>query len=163
MITNEIYTRYHYYTKEELQKSLIGACRWGNLDLVKYFLTNDDISNHLNIHMDEDNALRTALCSQNLDIVRFLCTSSKLKEHAHIYHDNNIILETIIQTQNIEILKFFIFEMNMDKIFLNIDDFKHINSDYYEIASKLFETRDIMMDLKEKLVTNNAKSKSSKL
>ena len=94
---------YKDLTSIQLNDELLNACQKGNLeivkyiltnpDFVKYILTNPDLKKYSNIN-DKNNKVRDALiCScikGHLAIVKYLLTSPDLKEHVNVNDKDNI-------------------------------------------------------------------------
>jgi ankyrin repeat protein len=160
MPINEIYRTHHYDNPKDLKKSLDIACRNGNFDLVKYLLTNDELSKHLNSLNNLHYALRVASSRGHLNVMKFLLTSSELKENPDINSNINHIFSDIITNGNMEILKFLIFDLKIERTEIVNNYFKN-HPDKLPIS--WFELRDLNQELIQNLDTNNSQQKKPKL
>jgi ankyrin repeat protein len=97
-------------TKENLQAKLDVllhvACDEGNLDLVKYVLTSDEIEKHAIITSEGNKALINACSQGHLEIVKYLLTSNDLKKHANINAQDGKVLDYACFKGHLEVVRF---------------------------------------------------------
>ncbi len=161
------------------------ACVSGDLEEVKYYLTNPRLLFHANIH--EINPLRHACQFGYLDIVQYLLTSPELKEHACASNEEEIFLYSAVYNKQLSVVKYLlespdltikpnihvdndmIFNdcaknKNYDMIHYFIFDFniektdaisKHLERNPDNKISSLFEMRELNKNLTESLEFNN--------
>lgn len=97
-------------TKENLQAKLDVllhiACDEGDLEMVKYVLTSDEIEKHANISLEGNKALINACAKGHLEIVKYLLTSPELKKHANINVQNGKALDYACFKGHLEVVKY---------------------------------------------------------
>lgn len=80
---NDLYEEYKYLNQDELNKSLLLACKYGWLNKVKYLLTSPDLSNHADINTKYVNIhsypIIFAAKEGYLDIVKYLIDEPSLE------------------------------------------------------------------------------------
>ena len=67
----------------EINKVFIKSCQAGELDSVRYLLTDKDLQYKAEIHDNNEYALRFACSNGRIDIVRYLLTSEEISDHAN--------------------------------------------------------------------------------
>jgi ankyrin repeat protein len=84
----ELYEAYKDLHQDELNKSLLQACKHGWLDKVKYLLTSPELSNHADINVKYMNIhsypFISAAKEGHLDIVKYLINDDSLKDKLDI-------------------------------------------------------------------------------
>lgn len=85
------------------------ACKKGYLEVVRYVLTSEELTEHCDIHSQVDLGFRKACEFGQLSIVQYLTTSSELKEHANVYAKDNIALTLAKTNGNQELQKYLLY------------------------------------------------------
>ena len=139
------------------------ACRYGNLEVVKYLLTSDELKEHANIHADNDYGFRGACENGHLEIVKYLLTSPELKEHADIHVRNDEGFKNACEQGHLEVIKCLIIDMNIDKT-KHIEKYLNKKTDNKTVqqAIELFNTKDLYQKLNENIKDNKEKVKKVK-
>ena len=89
MINQELKEKYKKLNQKELNNQFIDACAQGQLEIIKYLLTSAELTEHADIHAENDLGFRSACLEGRLELVKYLLTSPDLKEHADIHADND--------------------------------------------------------------------------
>ncbi len=76
---------YSKLTEEEINSEFIKACKGGDLDLVNFLLTSDELPIKADINFNEDEGFRGCCKNGFLEIAKFLLTDPKLKKSANIH------------------------------------------------------------------------------
>jgi ankyrin repeat protein len=87
----ELYTKYKDYSQEDLSEEVVKSCEQGNLELIKYLLTSDDLEQNALITYFEGAALLRAVGYNQLEVVRYLLNHTDLvkdEEEFKIYLKN---------------------------------------------------------------------------
>jgi ankyrin repeat protein len=101
-----LYNQYKNFGIIDLQSEFSQACRQGELDKIKFFLTNTQLSKNVDVHYNEDDALHGACSNGHLAVVDYLLTSPELKEHADIHACLDWALSTAARAGNLDIVKY---------------------------------------------------------
>lgn len=165
---------YKDLTPIQLNKQLMLACTGGDLDKIKYLLTDIDISSSVNINVKnnmDDNVLILATWKGKLKVIKYLLTSPDLKEHADINHKNKHgynVLMMACEYEQVDIIQFLIMDMKIEidaltKVWL--EGKNNINKNYSSVL-KVIESRDLNNKLNDGLPyadNNNKKVKGNKI
>lgn len=92
----------HYKNDWILQE----ACYNGNLDLVKFLLTSEDLKEKANIHAEGDSPLLHACKERKYDVLVFLLASEDLKEKADIHAQEDYVFELAVKNDDSDIVRF---------------------------------------------------------
>jgi ankyrin repeat protein len=81
--------KYLSFGMKGLNKRFKMACLSGQLSIIHYMLTSDELKENVDIHYADDLAFRMACKKGYFEVVQYLVESPELKEHAniHIYKD----------------------------------------------------------------------------
>jgi ankyrin repeat protein len=90
------YDKFKDLSQEELNKSLCEACKFNDLDEVKYLLTSSELKEHADITNNDNAPLIIACMCGHTKIAEYLLTSPDLKKHADIHADNDSSLNYAI-------------------------------------------------------------------
>lgn len=82
------------------------ACATGNLDIVRYALTSPELTEHADIHYDQDDGLYNASVNGHLEIVQYLLTSPELSEHANIHANEYYAFRSASRKNHLNILTY---------------------------------------------------------
>jgi hypothetical protein len=92
--------------KDELNSLLLQHCIYGELNNIKYLLTEGLVD----IHSSHDSALKAACIFRHLDVVKYLLTSTDVKEHA----DATEIFKNLCEANDTDIItQYLIFDFNI--------------------------------------------------
>ena len=155
---------YKKYNKEQLNDEFIDACRKGQLDVVKYLLASDELTEHADIHASNDEGFVCACRYGHLEIVKYLLTSAELTELVDIHARNDEGFRSACAQGHLEVVKCLIIDMNIEKTnyietYLNENKYKK----YVQQAIELFNTRDLHHQLNENIKDNKEKVKKVKI
>lgn len=89
-----------------LTKGFEYVCYNGHLDVVKFLLTSNKLTQNADIHHDDDYAVTLGSFCGHLDLVRYLLTSKDLKEHANIHARENSPLIWAAQNKQLEVVQY---------------------------------------------------------
>ena len=78
----------------------------GQLDVVKFLLTSNNLAKNADIHHSDDYALTLSAYNGHLDVVRYLLTSPKLKKHANIHARENSSLRWASQANQLSVIQY---------------------------------------------------------
>ena len=164
MINQELKQKYKKLNKEELNDQFIDACENGQLEVVKYLLTSPELTEHADIHTENDLGFRLACEEGRLEVVKYLLASDELTEHAKIHARNDEGFIWACRSGHLEVIKYLIIDMNIDKT-IQIEKYLNENKDkkYVQQAIELFNIRDLHHQLKENIKDNKEKVKKVKI
>ncbi len=133
---------------------LLKACYYGNINVVKFLLESEILSERININTNNDSAIVYACMGKHEDVVAYLLTSPTLKTHSSISANNSMPFIFLSENNMIEILKYFILnkKINKDEHIINYLNKKD------SVAKKMFEKREAMESLNVLLKINNEKN-----
>ena len=86
MSNPEFYEKLKNSNEKELNQVLISACYDGNLEVVQYVLTSEDLSEHANIHYNRDNPFYWILFKGHVDIIEYLVNDFNIEKTTLIEH-----------------------------------------------------------------------------
>jgi hypothetical protein len=104
-----------YIEQDNLDKSLIEACKVGDLAKVKYLLTSDELSQHADISCINNRPLFMACAWEHKNIIDYLLFSPELKKHADVHDNKDIIFNYLLESRKDNILQYLILDMNVQK------------------------------------------------
>jgi len=162
--------QYQNLTQYDLDKCLIEACELGDIKLVKYLLTSNELSNHADIntfsHGENGLPLRNAFYKKNWNLAKYLLTSPELNIHADIHIASDDIFKSAFYTKNIDVLECLVFDYNIKRnhIINNILDASKKKDNGYmaEHVEKLFSIRQINKELNNELINTDKAISNSK-
>lgn len=94
-----------------LHKALIKACECGQLEIIKYLFVNYD----LNIHYNNDLAIRRAASNNHLNIVKYLLEDDSLKEKANPSSMDDDLSICAIMQENKELIEYLYNDYRMEE------------------------------------------------
>lgn len=155
----------------KLSKKFLDACRSGNLEMVKYLLTSNNLENKPNINYTNEydkSALILACRYGNIRVVEYLLTSLELKEHSNLYYKNKNDWNALMYAfdcQNFEIIKYLLIDMNMkvDENTINWIQNNYNDKENYETFLKIIGSKNLYNKLNEKIDNNEIIIKRVKL
>lgn len=106
MLSNK--KQYQKYSQKLLDEELIKAAFLGDVDVVDYLLTSDELSIHADIHTrndDYDAVFQVACEHGNMPLVRYLLTSPKLT-HSIVLGQNKTAIIRACQYGHINVLQY---------------------------------------------------------
>ena len=106
MINQELKQKYKKLNKEELNDQFIDACENGRLEVVKYLLTSPELTEHADIHTENDLGFRLACEEGRLEVVKYLLASDELTEHADIHAENDRGFRSACYKGRLEVVKY---------------------------------------------------------
>ena len=128
-------------------KGLKYAAMYGNLNIIKYLLTSDELSTHSTLLYEKDTicALGYACEYNQLEIVKYLLTSSELKKPSNVHHIDDYPFITSVVRGNLDVIKYLIFDYKIKQTKI-IYEFLKYQEDLYlnDIKSNvlaMFESR----------------------
>lgn len=77
----EIYNKFKDLDQKDLDKEFVEACKYGNLEIVKYLLTSPELKKHANLYASDDSGFKNACHNGHLDIIEYIITSDELKDY----------------------------------------------------------------------------------
>lgn len=98
--------KYKKYAISRLEKEFKTACRYGDLELVEFFLFSSELPTNVNPFVDNCAGLRWACGNDQLEIVKFFLESPKLKQHAKVNINSDEPFRRAAENGNIEIVKY---------------------------------------------------------
>lgn len=100
----------HYPVKNEIQiNSLFHyATEVGNIKLVQYLLTSNEIPQKANIHSNDDEALFRATFYNHVELVKYLLTSLELNTHCNVNARYGNMLNVAKEKKHYELIKYFL-------------------------------------------------------
>jgi len=150
------YVDVHYYD----DRCFRYACDSGNLEIVKYLLTSDELIEKCDINSENDYGLRIACENGDLNLAQYLLTSSDLNKHANIHANNDGVIKSAYDSGNSELINFLIFDMNIEK---TTEIIKFIE-EYAPGLNQLFDKRELHKYLLTEIVPKKVqKSNKHKL
>lgn len=160
-IDNEdfLYTQYKNFGIIDLHSEFSQASRRGELDKIKFFLTNNKLSKNVDIHYNEDDALHSACSNGHLAVVDYFLTSPDLQEHADIHACLDWALNTAAQQGELEIVKYLLTSPKLkDKSYIHADDdqafFSACSRGHLAIVDYLLHSPDLKEHANIKLYDN---------
>ena len=161
MINQELKEKYKKLNQEELNDQFIDACENGQLEVVKYLLTSAELTEHADIHAQNDSGFSWACAQGHLEVVKYLLTSPELTEHADIHAGNDEGFKWACRYGHLEVIKYLIIDMNIDKT-IHIETYLNKNQDNKCVkeAIELFKIREFNQKLNANL---EHKEKNNKL
>jgi ankyrin repeat protein len=93
------------------------ACIKGNLDLVKYLLTSNELENNADIHFENDECISLACRYGNLEVLKYLLTSPDLKSHANPHSQSSDAFRWACKNGHLNIIKYFLFDPSINDKF----------------------------------------------
>lgn len=109
--------------ESQLTQWLVTACENGDLELVRYLLTSDDLVTHANVHGQycnifheySESPLKNAVKYGSKELIDYLCTSKELVEHADILYNNDEILYTIATQEKVDMIQYLMYDINVEE------------------------------------------------
>lgn len=132
-----LYYDFTKLNKDDLSSWLDQACQEGDLSLVRYLLTSNELkikpnvhgavefTNHQGTYYDEQ-PLYYAVSNNRIEIVKYLLTSKELKEHANIRYSHDHLLVVAARHGHIEMLDFLLSGKSIDNPELTITVFSQM-------------------------------------
>lgn len=151
---------YADYSRDEIDRAFLDACRDTNLDLAHFLLTNHDLRYRADIHTYLDNAFRTACKKDNIEVVKFLLFSPRIQDHVEIHTQGDAGFRLAIAQESLNVLKYFIFDLNIQRT-VHIE--QHLKDNPNSEAIRLFELRSLNNDLNTDLPLVNVGSVDKRL
>jgi hypothetical protein len=148
---NENNKIYKNFSQDDINLEFVNACKLGNINLVNFLLTSEDLLFNADVSTDRNQGLINACLYNNLEVMKFILNSPLLKTHADIHVSNEIIFKTACLYEREEQISFLINEMKLQQNAEIIDYLKNYPNVY---AEKLFLQRDLFEELPE---SNNQK------
>ena len=105
MLTKEEKEKYKKLDQSNLDEAFINTCRAGNLDVVKYLLTSDELKEHADIHAD-DYGFVLACEYGHLELIKYLLTSNELKERTNIHTKDDCGFQSVCENGYLEVVKY---------------------------------------------------------
>lgn len=87
-------------TLDDLNSLFIKACEEGDLEKVRYVLTDPELSIHANINYVNDQGLLKTCQKKYLELAKYLVSSPELKTHAnpvHLTYDDKVMDYLVIE------------------------------------------------------------------
>ena len=84
MINEELKEKYKKLNQEELNDQFIDACENGHLEIVKYLLTSPELTEHANIHAENDSGFSWACDQGHLEVVKYLIIDMNIDKTTYI-------------------------------------------------------------------------------
>lgn len=146
--------------KDSCVDGAIYAAMSGQLDVLKYFLTELPIEFRPSVHCGQDKIFKQAILNGHLNIIQYVLTSNELSEHIDIHTDNDVGFDNALQFKHLDILKYFIFDLNIHKTpYIEESLTRYPNKD----VNSYFEMRNLNIDLTENLEVNLTANKTVKV
>ena len=160
MINTKDNNKYKTLTQKQLNKVFIDSCENGHLEVVKYLLTSPELTEHADIHAQDDLGFRLACANGHLEIVKYLLTSADLKEHANIHAQDDLGFRWACFYGHLELVKYLILDMSIEKT-KHIEDYLNKNQDNKCVkeAIELFKIREFNQKLNANLEHKEKKNK----
>jgi hypothetical protein len=144
--SNQLYIDVHYYD----DRCLRYACDKGQIEVVKYLLTSDELVEKSNINVENDYPFTVACMRGDFELVKYLCSSPELKKHSNInsnnQHGNGILIA--YEDNHMDIVRVLVFDMNINKTKCIEDYIKEQNAEGLE---QIFQTRELHKTLLSEL------------
>ena len=84
MINQELKEQYKKLNQEKLNEQFIDACQNNDLDIVQYLLTSAELTEHADIHAENDLGFRRALICGYLEVIKYLIIDMNIEKTIHI-------------------------------------------------------------------------------
>lgn len=152
MMNTKLYEGFNRLNQEQLNNELKAACFNGEFDLMKFLLTSPKLKKHANMQIMGDICLKTACMIGHLEMVKYLLSSPDLKQHANIHSADDLSFKYVCSNNNLELLKYLIFDFNID---ITNDIKAYLIAIPNEQAERLFNLREINIQLNDNLLMNN--------
>ncbi len=101
-LTSVLKLQFQNYNQEKLNDAFIVACKDGDLDIIRYLLTSDDLAKNVNINT----GFRMACEYGHLPIVKYLLTSKELKNHADIHTNDDGAYQWTCRHGDVEVVRY---------------------------------------------------------
>ncbi len=105
-LTEELKLKFQHCEQNELRFHFLNACKNGYLEIVRYLLTSPELSEHVDIHLEDDEGFRLAHKNNRLDVIRYLLASPELSEHANIHANHDDGFQLACQEGNLDVVKY---------------------------------------------------------
>lgn len=92
--------------QEKLNNALCWAADANDFNKIVYLLTSPELTEHADIHANQDEVFRTACNRGNLPLVQFLLTSTTLKERVDIHCCDDYGIVEAVSSGNIELVQY---------------------------------------------------------
>lgn len=106
MKKSPLYNQVKSASQDRINLLFLDACRNGELDKVKYFLTSPEINRYADIHVDQDAALLFATREGHYEVIEYLLNSPDLKENISIHAQGDYALIGACISGDIEMAKY---------------------------------------------------------
>ncbi len=108
-------------------------------------------------------ALQAACALGNLDSIKNFLTSPDLKEHGDLNYDNGVALEFLFMNEHLHVFEYLIFDYKLEKTKV-LERLMEIHQDAFsEKIQKMFQIRDVNVELTEELPSKNNDEKRLKI
>lgn len=134
------------------------ACAYGQLDIVKYLLTSNDISKNPDINSPNCMGFEMACKNGWLDIVKYLTSSSNLKNCIEIETIEDIGFSSCLESNCIDIIRHFIFDINIKRtevINIHLQNYPNVE------VENMFKIRDNHLKLEQEIIFNKVNSSNN--
>ena len=84
MIDQELKEKYKKLNKQKLNEQFIDACRDGHLEVVKYLLTSAELTEHADIHYQDDLGFIWACLNRRLEVIKYLIIDMNIEKTNYI-------------------------------------------------------------------------------
>ena len=84
MINQELKEKYKKLNKQKLNEQFIDACKNDDLDIVKYLLTSPELTEHADIHAQDDLGFKWACRYGHLEVVKCLIIDMNIDKKNYI-------------------------------------------------------------------------------
>lgn len=135
------------YTSENIGQELSFCCQQGWMKYVRYLLTTPTLSRKVDIHYNDDVALRVACSYGQFEVVEYLLTSPELKDHANIHFWNDYIMDAACRGLSLDMIKFLLTSPKLKK---HPNFYAHNGSAFYELVRNT--PNDKNLDLKNEIL-----------
>lgn len=98
--------KYQRYAMSRLEKEFKTACRYGDLELVEFFIFSKELPTNVDPFVDNCAGLRWACGNNQLEIVKFFLESPKLKQYAKVNINSDEPFRRAAENGNIEIVRY---------------------------------------------------------
>lgn len=132
---------------DDVNHHFSSACIKGDLELVRFLLTSNELKNNADIHYMSDISFYWACGHGHLAIVKYLLHSPELRENVDMNCDNNNPFKNACLSKENNIIDYFIFDLNITRTD-DIDDYLKENNLYYII--NMMDVRKLDLQLKNK-------------
>ena len=100
MINQELKQRYKKYNKQQLNDAFIDACQNNDLDILQFLLTSLELTEHANIHADNDYGFTWTCANGHLEIVKFLLSNKirilVIEQNLDLLDDKDMLTQMIL-------------------------------------------------------------------